>query len=72
MKMLSGVPKVARRALRTQGLHFSVGGRAEATKTEGISRSYPVIDHQYDAVVVGAGGAGTTTFTEVEKKSSSK
>lgn len=56
--MLSGVPKVARRALRTQGLHFSVGGRAEATKTEGISRSYPVIDHQYDAVVVGAGGAG--------------
>ncbi len=23
-----------------------------------ISRDYPVVDHEYDAVVVGAGGAG--------------
>ena len=26
--------------------------------TDAISRQYPVVDHQYDAVVVGAGGAG--------------
>ena len=28
--------------------------------TAGVSgsRSYPVIDHEYDAIVVGAGGAG--------------
>lgn len=23
-----------------------------------VSRNYPVVDHEYDAVVVGAGGAG--------------
>ena len=26
--------------------------------SDAISRQYPVVDHQYDAVVVGAGGAG--------------
>lgn len=30
-----------------------------ATQQAGFaSQSYPVIDHQYDAIVVGAGGAG--------------
>nr|WCZ69507.1 succinate dehydrogenase [Eocanthecona furcellata] len=29
-----------------------------ATKSGEISREYPVIDHTYDAIVVGAGGAG--------------
>uniref|UniRef100_R4WJV3 Succinate dehydrogenase [ubiquinone] flavoprotein subunit, mitochondrial n=1 Tax=Riptortus pedestris TaxID=329032 RepID=R4WJV3_RIPPE len=29
-----------------------------ASKTSTISKEYPVIDHTYDAVVVGAGGAG--------------
>ena len=27
-------------------------------KTAQLSKVYPIIDHQYDAVVVGAGGAG--------------
>lgn len=26
--------------------------------SQAISREYPVVDHQFDAVVVGAGGAG--------------
>jgi len=57
--MLRGVvPRVASRALQSRGLHFTVGGRAEVKKSEDISRNYPVVDHQYDAVVVGAGGAG--------------
>lgn len=28
------------------------------TKTDNLSKQYPIIDHTYDAVVVGAGGAG--------------
>ena len=39
-----------------RGLHFTVG--SEAKTSDGPSRQYPVIDHSYDAVVVGAGGAG--------------
>lgn len=39
-------------------LHFTVGGRTNDVKTDQISRDYPVVDHTYDAVVVGAGGAG--------------
>lgn len=40
--------------------HFNIGGQnsaAEPTKAE-LSRQYPVVDHTYDCVVVGAGGAG--------------
>jgi len=38
---------------------FTVAGQNEAkTKEDAISRQYPVVDHTYDAVVVGAGGAG--------------
>lgn len=29
-----------------------------SVKTDAISKEYPVVDHTYDAVVVGAGGAG--------------
>ena len=29
-----------------------------ATPASQLKESYPVIDHQYDAIVVGAGGAG--------------
>jgi len=41
-------------------LHFIVGGRKGDAKVaaDQISRDYPVVDHTYDAVVVGAGGAG--------------
>ena len=43
----------------SRSLHFSIAGQKnESTKTGSISRDYPVIDHTYDAVVVGAGGSG--------------
>lgn len=29
-----------------------------SVKSDAISKEYPVVDHTYDAVVVGAGGAG--------------
>merc|ERR1712231_37425 len=42
-----------------RNLHFTVGGNNDAkVTTDQISRDYPVVDHTYDAVVVGAGGAG--------------
>jgi succinate dehydrogenase (ubiquinone) flavoprotein subunit len=43
-------------ATATRG--FSASTKATAKVNEDISREYPVIDHNYDAVVVGAGGAG--------------
>ena len=47
-----------RAAASNRQLHFTVGGQNEAKASENISREYPVVDHSYDAVVVGAGGAG--------------
>merc|ERR1719163_2678721 len=41
-----------------RNLSFTVGGQNEAKTSEAGSRQYPVVDHTYDAVVVGAGGAG--------------
>lgn len=41
-------------AAATRRLHVSRATKA----TEQVSSAYPVIDHEYDAVVVGAGGAG--------------
>lgn len=32
--------------------------RSVATRLRGFSSAYPIVDHTYDAVVVGAGGAG--------------
>lgn len=40
-----------------RGLHISVN-KNEASRTDEVSKEYPIIDHAYDAVVVGAGGAG--------------
>ncbi|GIL44803.1 hypothetical protein Vafri_2287 [Volvox africanus] len=38
---------------------LATGPQAPLTETRGYaSQTYPIIDHQYDAVVVGAGGAG--------------
>ena len=47
-------------ATASRGFHFTVGNKdtAAATKKAALSREYPVVDHAYDAVVVGAGGAG--------------
>uniref|UniRef100_A0A2K6B802 Succinate dehydrogenase [ubiquinone] flavoprotein subunit, mitochondrial n=1 Tax=Macaca nemestrina TaxID=9545 RepID=A0A2K6B802_MACNE len=44
----------------TRGFHFTVDGnkRASAKVSDSISAQYPVVDHEFDAVVVGAGGAG--------------
>nr|XP_015213296.1 PREDICTED: succinate dehydrogenase [ubiquinone] flavoprotein subunit, mitochondrial [Lepisosteus oculatus] len=40
--------------------HFTVYGKKEKTAkvSDAISTQYPVVDHDFDAVVVGAGGAG--------------
>ncbi|XP_062343023.1 succinate dehydrogenase [ubiquinone] flavoprotein subunit, mitochondrial [Osmerus eperlanus] len=41
--------------------HFSIYGNRDANNakvSDGISTQYPVVDHEFDAVVVGAGGAG--------------
>lgn len=38
------------------GLAFRAG--ANSAKGYSTKQAYPVIDHQYDAIVVGAGGAG--------------
>lgn len=46
---------------QNQSFHFRIHGRntdAKHSASAQISRDYPVIDHTYDAVVVGAGGSG--------------
>lgn len=42
----------------SRNLHYTVSDHRAKTNTNAISRQYPVIDHEFDAVVVGAGGAG--------------
>ncbi|KAF4522749.1 hypothetical protein B566_EDAN009294 [Ephemera danica] len=43
----------------SRGVHFTIDGkRSQAKVSDKISRDYAVVDHTYDAVVVGAGGAG--------------
>lgn len=43
----------------SRGLHFSSGEKGgHKVNSDGLGKEYPVIDHEYDAVVVGAGGAG--------------
>ncbi|XP_070504015.1 succinate dehydrogenase [ubiquinone] flavoprotein subunit, mitochondrial [Chironomus tepperi] len=41
-----------------RSLHYTVGNNNAKPNANAISNSYQVIDHEYDAVVVGAGGAG--------------
>ncbi|XP_023311262.1 succinate dehydrogenase [ubiquinone] flavoprotein subunit, mitochondrial-like [Anoplophora glabripennis] len=41
----------------TRALHIQVD-RKNAKVSDSASKVYPIIDHTYDAVVVGAGGAG--------------
>ena len=43
-----------------RGFKFTVEGRVAdaAPAAAAASREYPVVDHHYDACVVGAGGAG--------------
>ncbi|CAJ0953795.1 unnamed protein product [Ranitomeya imitator] len=44
----------------TRTFHFTVYGKksASAKVSDSVSTQYPVVDHEFDAVVVGAGGAG--------------
>ncbi|KAK4305641.1 hypothetical protein Pmani_022471 [Petrolisthes manimaculis] len=50
----------SRPSANTRNFHFTMDGRRTSaqTSTEQLSRDYLVVDHTYDAVVVGAGGAG--------------
>lgn len=43
-----------------RAFHFKVEGKRgkDGSSTSEISRQYPVVDHDYDCVVIGAGGAG--------------
>ncbi|KAM9851739.1 succinate dehydrogenase [ubiquinone] flavoprotein subunit, mitochondrial [Aulostomus maculatus] len=42
-----------------RNFHFSIyGNKKNAKVSDDISAQYPVVDHEFDAVVVGAGGAG--------------
>ena len=51
--MLAASKRLAVRAMPSA----SGAARAASTNTS-VSESYPIVDHDYDAVVVGAGGAG--------------
>uniref|UniRef100_A0A8C8J3E7 Succinate dehydrogenase [ubiquinone] flavoprotein subunit, mitochondrial n=1 Tax=Oncorhynchus tshawytscha TaxID=74940 RepID=A0A8C8J3E7_ONCTS len=43
----------------SRNIHFSIYGKKDNSKvSDAISTQYPVVDHEFDAVVVGAGGAG--------------
>ncbi|KAL6461104.1 hypothetical protein MHYP_G00310700 [Metynnis hypsauchen] len=58
-KILSSKAVLAVVPAHIRKLHFSISGkRGEAKVSNAISSHYPVVDHEFDAVVVGAGGAG--------------
>ena len=60
MPRITGLLKKGSVAPPLRNFSFTVAGQGEAkVKEDAISRQYPVVDHSYDAVVVGAGGAGT-------------
>lgn len=56
-KLLGTAPKCL---TSKRDFHFRIHGRNTDSKVSAsqVSRDYPVVDHTYDAVVVGAGGAG--------------
>jgi len=57
--MLRKAPQQVQAALQARNFSFTVAGQGDAkVNDDAISRQYPVVDHTYDAVVVGAGGAG--------------
>lgn len=41
-------------ALASRKLHYSAGHSAQVSN-DAISKEYPVVDHTFDAIVVGAG-----------------
>ena len=63
MPRLTGLLKKAGNApaaaQQVKNFSFTASGQDQAKVSgDAISRQYPVVDHTYDAVVVGAGGAG--------------
>ncbi|XP_018431115.1 PREDICTED: succinate dehydrogenase [ubiquinone] flavoprotein subunit, mitochondrial [Nanorana parkeri] len=52
------IQRLASSAPLCRAFHFDVSGRRSARVSESISAQYPVVDHEFDALVVGAGGAG--------------
>jgi len=54
--LLKNVSKLAPSCSRS--FHFTLNEKAGDTTDAELSRQYPVVDHTYDCVVVGAGGAG--------------
>ncbi|KAH8297456.1 hypothetical protein KR044_012077 [Drosophila immigrans] len=56
---VSSMQRVAPIAATQRSFHITTGQQnAKAANPDAISKQYPVIDHAYDAIVVGAGGAG--------------
>uniref|UniRef100_U5ELV7 Succinate dehydrogenase [ubiquinone] flavoprotein subunit, mitochondrial n=1 Tax=Corethrella appendiculata TaxID=1370023 RepID=U5ELV7_9DIPT len=55
---ISAIRGVTAASTQNRSLHFTVGQNSAKSNPDAISKEYPVVDHTYDAVVVGAGGAG--------------
>uniref|UniRef100_A0A1L2FV62 Succinate dehydrogenase [ubiquinone] flavoprotein subunit, mitochondrial n=1 Tax=Cavenderia deminutiva TaxID=361123 RepID=A0A1L2FV62_9MYCE len=55
--MLTVGKNIARKSVEQYARSFHSTSRVMSSKQE-FSRTYPVVDHTYDAIVVGAGGAG--------------
>ncbi|KAJ3016578.1 UNVERIFIED_CONTAM: succinate dehydrogenase flavoprotein subunit [Siphonaria sp. JEL0065] len=43
---------------RSSGIFSSQQLRAKSADGQSLTQAYPIVDHTYDAIVVGAGGAG--------------
>lgn len=42
-------------AIGSKNLHYSAGHHSAKVSTHAISDEYPVVDHSFDAIVLGAG-----------------
>lgn len=47
--------KAALPAVSARSLHYSGGQHNAEVKPDAVSKDYPVVDHAFDAIVVGAG-----------------
>ncbi|XP_062394917.1 succinate dehydrogenase [ubiquinone] flavoprotein subunit, mitochondrial-like [Sardina pilchardus] len=57
-RVLTSKPCTATAQCASRNFHFSIYGKNDVKVSDDISTQYPVVDHDFDAVVVGAGGAG--------------
>lgn len=58
LKQVSKLNKTATRPSRSFSVLGSNGAMQDAVNSSSRTGDYTVIDHTYDAIVVGAGGAG--------------